>query len=186
MSLIKQIQERRALLESFQQIDELSRKTLSSYVKKSAKSAERHYDKASKEEDKAMATDGNKYPDKQKRHNAAAADHLRKWNNREDGQKRAKKKLSEEIEIEENGGFTDAQLDAILEEMTVEEYEQLDELSKNTLSSYAIKAAASKTKNGDLVYHHDNHGEDDKAKKADKKFENRHHGIKKAVDKLSK
>jgi hypothetical protein len=80
--------------EEVESIDELSTDTLKSYYKKAGKSAEKHYDKADREEDKAMSTDGNKYPEKQARHNAAAQGHIRNYRNRVQGAARAHSRLN--------------------------------------------------------------------------------------------
>jgi len=66
-------------------LDELSKDTLKSYSKKALKSADKLWDKADKEEDKSMATDGNKYPEKQKRHMDNASKLINKWRNRDSG-----------------------------------------------------------------------------------------------------
>lgn len=85
-----------------QQIDELSKKTLKSYKKKATRSADKAWDKTDKEEDKAMSTDGEKYPDKQNRHIANARKHNDTWAKRDAGLKMAGKKLKEEVEVNEN------------------------------------------------------------------------------------
>jgi hypothetical protein len=82
--------------EDVEQIDEISKKVLKSYVKKATTSSERSWNKADKEEDKAMSTDGEKYPEKQKRHQDAASQHINTWNKREAGLKVAKQKLTKE------------------------------------------------------------------------------------------
>jgi len=77
-----------------EQLDEISNKTLKSYVRKSMTSRNRLWDKADKEEDKAMSTDGTKYPEKQNRHQKNANDAIRKWRNRGDGLRRANKGIA--------------------------------------------------------------------------------------------
>lgn len=252
MSILREIQERRAL----EQINELSKKTLKSYVKKATTSAEKHYEKASKEEDKAMSTNGEKYPEKQERHMHAAGKHIHKWRNRDAGLKTANNKLKEDVEsLEELSmttlksyaskahvsrakaakredddtvgkrtaglgmaidkhkrdrakpqyeSLTDDDLDAILEEMTIEEFEQLDELSKKTLGSYVVKGS------NDMSYHSanmqragramdtHNNAKSDRYNKSDydaaaselvssdRKHRNRFKGIKRAVGQLTK
>lgn len=137
-----------------EQLDELEKKTLKSYQKKATTSSERAWKKADQEEDKAMSTDGEKYPEKQKRHNDNAAKHLDTWNKREAGLKMVNKKLKEDSE--------DATLEIVHEEMgegeilsvsetTLEvmfehgiesfEVDQLDEVSKDTLKSYKVHAS---------------------------------------------
>jgi hypothetical protein len=83
--------------EDIEPLDELSRKTLKSYTKKATTSAQRAWDKGDKEEDKSMSTDGNKYPEKQARHQAAAQVQHKKWAKRDKGLGMAKKKLKESI-----------------------------------------------------------------------------------------
>lgn len=75
-------------------LNELYKATLNSYGKKAAKSAQKHYEKGNAEEDKAMSTDGEKYPEKQQRHQKAAAEHQRKEYNRTKGLQLATKKLT--------------------------------------------------------------------------------------------
>lgn len=79
--------------EEVEQIDELSRKTLKSYMKKSKTSGERAWRRADKEEDKSMSTDGTKYPEKQKRHMDNASREIDLWRKRDSGQQLAAKKL---------------------------------------------------------------------------------------------
>lgn len=79
--------------EEAEQIDELSRKTLKSYMKKSKTSGERAWRRADKEEDKSMSTDGTKYPEKQKRHMDNASREIDLWRKRDSGQQLAAKKL---------------------------------------------------------------------------------------------
>jgi hypothetical protein len=76
-------------------LQELSKKTLKSYVRKATTSEYRLGKKGDSEEDKSMATDGMKYPEKQKRHMDNAGKLFHKQSNRWDGIERAKKKLSE-------------------------------------------------------------------------------------------
>lgn len=83
-------------IEENYQLDELSRKTLRSYKKKATTSADRAWAKADKEEDKAMSTDGEKYPAKQERHHAAAKKAIDVWRKRDSGLKKADKKLAKE------------------------------------------------------------------------------------------
>lgn len=85
-----------------EELQELSKETLKSYQKKATKSAIKSYDTAGKEEDKAMSTDGNKYPEKQAKHNANADKAIKTWRNRNKGLKMSDKKLSENEEVIEN------------------------------------------------------------------------------------
>jgi hypothetical protein len=88
------------------QIDELSTKTLKSYFRKGTTSLQRAWTKQDREEDKAMSTDGNKYPEKQKRHmdNAQAAQKV--WQKRNTGLDRAADALDKRgITADHNGTF---------------------------------------------------------------------------------
>lgn len=82
--------------EEVEPIEELSTKTLKSYVKKATTSANRAWAKSDSEEDKAMSTDGTKYPEKQQRHidNAKAADKI--WRKRDKGHTMASKQLNKD------------------------------------------------------------------------------------------
>ena len=84
--------------EDVEQIDELSKKTLKSYVRKAGTSEYRNDKKGEKEEDKSMSTDGTKYPEKQERHqrNATAAYTIAQ--RRREGIKKASEKLKEDVE----------------------------------------------------------------------------------------
>lgn len=77
-------------------LDELSPNTYKSYLKKAPKSIGRLWKKQDSEEDKAMSTDGEKYPEKQERHRKNAADADRKSQNRHKGMLKVKEKLSED------------------------------------------------------------------------------------------
>lgn len=83
--------------EDVERIDELSPKTLKSYVKKASgyghRSAWGLAQKGEKEEDKSMSTDGYKYPEKQERHQKAASKLYHKSNNREKGVSLANAKI---------------------------------------------------------------------------------------------
>lgn len=80
-----------------EQLDELSRKTLRSYSYKAANAAWKLEKKGEKEEDKAMSTDGNKYPEKQKKHGQKATEFYNKQYKKQQGIDLAKKKLSESL-----------------------------------------------------------------------------------------
>ena len=89
--------------EEVDQIDELSVKTLQSYTRKATTASNRASNRADKEEDKAMSTDGEKYPDKQARHNTAANQAISTMVKRNTGLKMAGKRLAkEEVEVEES------------------------------------------------------------------------------------
>lgn len=81
------------VVESIEPIQELDKKTLKSYIKKATTSRDRHDRKADQEEDKAMSTDGNKYPEKQARHTATASKHYLKYFNRNRGIEKATDRL---------------------------------------------------------------------------------------------
>jgi hypothetical protein len=81
---------------AMERIDELSKGTLKSYTKKANTSAERAWKKADKEEDKAMSTDGEKYPEKAERHQKAASAAIGTWKKRQDGIKAAAKRLKKD------------------------------------------------------------------------------------------
>ncbi len=133
------------LIENIDQLDELSKKTLTSYVKKATTSSERSWDKASKEEDKAMSTDGNKYPEKQQRHNDNANKAISTWRKRESGLKMASKKLKESEEQEETEmNNHDMETDETLNEKAVSDdlkktYETKGLKKKVSLSANATK-----------------------------------------------
>lgn len=91
---------KKAANEDIEQLDELSPKTLKSYAKKAGGYGRRSgwglAQKGEKEEDKSMSTDGNKYPEKQERHQKAASKLYHKSNNRDKGVEAAKKRLRKE------------------------------------------------------------------------------------------
>lgn len=75
------------------ELNELSKETLKSYNKKALRSADKSWEKSSDEEDKAMSTDGEKYPDKQARHQKNAYNHETKYFKRTKGIERASQRL---------------------------------------------------------------------------------------------
>ena len=124
--------------EDFEQLDELSRKTLSSYIGK-ARSSRNNAVKdlykspeGSAERDKNRKTANNRTDGKER-----ATDTLRGKTNKD----RAKKGLPTRYYTEE---FTleDYSLEELEDFMMSEDFEQLDELSKATLGSYVKKASA--------------------------------------------
>lgn len=167
---------KKAVAEEVEQIDELSKKTLKSYQKKATTSSEKAWNKADKEEDKAMSTDGTKYPEKQERHMKAAGDAIKTWRKREAGLGLAKQKLAKEevedldeaytirskgynnVEVVHKGKVVGRFNDPHSARMHVaklnknasvkEEVEDLDELYKTTLKSY-IKKAGRQAANAD-------------------------------------
>lgn len=78
-----------------EQIDELSKNTLKSYIKKSQTSSDRAWARMDREEDKAMSTDGEKYPEKQERHNQAAREAHKVWKKRDSGLSMADMKMKD-------------------------------------------------------------------------------------------
>jgi hypothetical protein len=141
------------------ELNELSKKILKSYVKKSTTSMNRAIARGDKEEDKAMSTDGNKYPEKQKRHNDNANKEFKTAAKRDSGIESANNRLikkvlkKEEIEIDdvfedENGvEFTVTSIDEENDLVVMESEEEIVELSKETLRTYADKAGPDATKN---------------------------------------
>jgi len=160
--------------EEYTQLDELDKKTLKSYVKKATTSSDRHWAKAEKEEDKAMSTNGEKYPEKQRRHMDAANASIKTWQKRGKGIEAAKKKLSEE------------ELDEHLQEVLGEEFEELTEISKKTLGSYIQKATADHGIKMVGVGSAGERGNYDKVKADAAKAAKRLGGVSKAVKKLTK
>jgi hypothetical protein len=75
------------------QIDEISAKTLVRYIKRAGSQGAKAWDRADREEDRAMSTDGNKYPEKQARHQAAANKANALWSKRRKGANDATDKL---------------------------------------------------------------------------------------------
>jgi hypothetical protein len=100
--------------EEAERLDELSPKTLRSYSKKAGGYGRRSSwglaQKGEKEEDKSMSTDGNKYPEKQERHQKAASKLYHKSNNRDKGLERAKQRLKEDA-----AQLTEDEVDYMLE-----------------------------------------------------------------------
>lgn len=160
--------------EGVEQLDELSKKTLVSYVKKASTSAFRHKAKADSEDDKAASTDGMKYPEKQKKHNAKAAFHKDKEIKRNKGISQAKSKLPSRTKASlrhKTGTYGEG-------------VEPVTELSNKTLKGYIRKAASDAFSAG-----HDSGKAPLGTKKSMKSYEKgskRLSGIRKATDKLAK
>jgi hypothetical protein len=74
------------------QIDELE-DTLKSYLKKAKRSAESELRKSDEREDKAMSTDGEKYPERQQNHVERAKEHFKKYQKRQKGISTASNKM---------------------------------------------------------------------------------------------
>lgn len=101
--IISKAKDAAGMKEQVEELDELSKKTLKSYQRKATTSSERSWAKADKEEDKAMSTDGNKYPYKQEKHQKNAKEYIDTWRKREKGLEAVKKKLhKEEVEFSES------------------------------------------------------------------------------------
>ena len=113
--------------ESVEQIDELSKGLLKRYQKRAATAAQRSWDKTSREEDKAMSTDGEKYPDKQRRHEVAAAAAVATWRKRDRGYNTAGLKLSKNSPVR----------------VHATEGVEVNELSRDLLKRYRKRAADS-------------------------------------------
>ncbi|CAB4125365.1 hypothetical protein UFOVP58_121 [uncultured Caudovirales phage] len=147
-----------------EQLDELSKKTLDTYVKKARNSRDVNADI---EDMKGISL-------KQK------DDARAKIDKRQGGIYNAKKRLAKE-EVE----FTleDYSVAELEDFMLSEDFEQLDELSKGTLGSYVKKAKTAIVGNAHVM---GMNGTSEKTKaKAEKTVEKRAKGINKAVDKLT-
>jgi hypothetical protein len=107
------------------QINELSVKTLKSYIKKAGKSEVKLVKKMDQEEDNAMSTDGQKYPEKQNRHIAKAKALHSKAVKRVDGAALAWNKTNPA-----RGGKA---------KVPATEETQIDELSIDKLANYVAK-----------------------------------------------
>jgi hypothetical protein len=125
MSLLKQIRERRALTEGL--------KKVATYHSEDGKhSATVHKDTEWGEHRVKFHTGG--------KHHAKADYHTE---DHEDAHATARAHLKHmENTHKESVEYTDEQLAEMVETLTVEEFEQLDELSKNTLKSYVAKSGA--------------------------------------------
>ena len=84
--------------EDFEQIDELSRGLLKRYVGRSQTAADRANAKSDSEEDKAMSTNADKYPEKYRRHSDNSNHQYRVLKKRDSGNALARSKLSGESE----------------------------------------------------------------------------------------
>lgn len=133
--------------EEFDQLDELSKTTLSKYINRAAYDAGSSGYKAGK----AHAEDKPEFRNQNKRF---------------------KKRLS---------GIRKA-----TDRLAKEEFDQLDELSKGTLASYAKKATDDVSDHSFTAGHEFAKGRKDWSLKQDKKSESRQKGINKAVDRLAK
>ena len=156
--------------ESVEELDELSKKTLGSYVKKASKSAS---DNARTMRD--SETDHHTY--------RATAD---KYVKRIKGISKANDKLTKE-----SFDLSDFTLEELEDFMMSEDFAQLDELSKKTLTSYLKKAEKQATKAGDSYSNaafrrHDFAPDTPAMAKNAKKLAKRIPGIDRAHDRLAK
>jgi hypothetical protein len=79
------------------ELNELSKKTLGSYIKKAVTNRDRAKNRGDKEEDESMATDGNKYPEKQARHMNNASKEFNTVSKRQSGLQNAANKTKKTI-----------------------------------------------------------------------------------------
>lgn len=161
----------------FVQLDEISKQTLGSYIKKARTDAINQRDDAHDSNRLARSMSGD---DTRKEYEKKRDTHVRKFGNRNRGIDKAVDKLVKEgIEA-----VSEEELDEIFEN-----YEQLDELSKQTLGRY-INAASDKgmqsahIAGGGTGYRHD--GDKADRSKEFSKAVKRLKGIRKATDKLVK
>lgn len=198
---IKEALESHSVLES-EQLDELSKKTLGSYINKAVDNSSTHriYGLMRKSEagsflDKAVNSSSakNKQEFYQAKDNATKdyIDSARKANKRDDGIKKAANRLTKE-DLDE---MTQDEFDDL-----VENFEQLDELSKNTLGSYVKKAAFDARNSGAIAgysaarsseaardgYEFTSDSEAKRSLKNSKKADDRLRGIVKATKRLTK
>lgn len=153
-----EIETTQEIKEDVEQIDEISKKTLGSYIKA-----------ASKENDYNIANSGSLHRAKKDTN----------YEKRKAGINKAVDKLTKEEAL-------DTEDEAILESITEEEIEQLDEISKATLGSYVKKASRQAAQSQSYQTRADIDG-DHEASSREMKFRwKRNAGINKAVDKLTK
>jgi hypothetical protein len=147
--------------EEVEELDEISKATLGSYVKKASGK---------------LASHGiNMVGSLEKSDIANAAYHGRKIDKRQKGISKATDKLTkEEFALE------DYSLEELEDFMMSEEFEQLDELSRKTLGSYVKKATTNAIISGEAL------GKGEKWSKSGQIASKREKGIGKAVDKLTK
>lgn len=87
--------------EEVEVLDELSPATMKSYVKKATRSASAQLRKSDGQEDKAMSTDGTKYPERQQAYVNKAKQHFQKYRSRTGGISTATQKLAKEEFVNE-------------------------------------------------------------------------------------
>ena len=169
--------------EDFEQLDELSRKTLSSYIGKARSSRNnavkdlyKSPEGSAAERDKNRKTANNRTDGKER-----AIDTLRGKTNKD----RAKKGLptryyTEELTLE------DYSVEELEDFMMSEDFEQLDELSKATLGSYVKKASGKLASHGINMVGSLEKSDIANAAYHGRKIDKRQKGISKATDKLTK
>lgn len=168
-------------------INEISNKTLSSYMKKANRSYDRALRKGDSEEDKAMSTDGDRYPDKQKRHEKEAEKHLNTFRKRYTGIQRASVKLS----IRDPKGLKKTQKAMKAQNLQHPYSESVNEVSKGKLLSYIQGASidkSNKASNITDINRDRDAGYDANRKgmaKAQRAHGNRSHGIQLAAAKIA-
>ena len=144
--------------EQYEQLDELEKKTLGSYIKKASSSLHKHGVELGHKQATSDEVDrftNRHMPDKFGNQDklkdmlkASSADQTKSMliaRKRAKGITTAVGKLTKEE-------FEDLTLEELEAYMQTEDYNQLDELSKNTLGSYIRKAAQSRVKLGDREY----------------------------------
>jgi len=155
--------------EETEQIDELKASTLLSYIPKAAKSGD--------EADKERHAEYKKYDNTgDKKHSDAGNSLGKKFSKRRAGISRALDSLKKKNTI---SGISDRN--------RMNEAEQIDELSKDTLNSYVKGAATDLPRYGNTLGRLQTHGKLKHVEKSiGKSITNRHRGIARAVDKLTK
>jgi len=89
--------------------------------------------------------------------------------------------------VKEEFALEDFTLEEIQDFMMSEDFEQLDELSKNTLQNYIAGASTDMARSGNTLGRLQTHGKlPDVEKRISKNLSKRYHGINKAAEKLTK
>ena len=166
--------------EDFEQLDEVSKKTLGSYVTKAHDQLMKHTAAVNMKTGRG---------DKDAFAYSHDTDTMRKEKNRKAGistaigklTKKSRSRYFEEVELEELT-LEDYSVEELEQYMMSEDFEQLDELSRKTLSSYIGKARSSKTQ-ALKDYHKAPEGSDER-EKIGKKANNRTDGKELATDTL--
>jgi len=178
--------------EDVEQIDELKKSTLANYIHKASRSLDNHTYKVGKHDG------GVEHGANMDRASLKSSDvHQRKSRNRMKGISAAAHRLSEGIELDSQ--LTEEHFEFILDVMTVEEFEKLDEISKQTVASYAFKARnkiavhdGKAQKHADAAKHAEKEGSfkdynrhSDEALRHNKKADVHTKGLKKAIKRLA-